>query len=142
MADSMLPKLSARFEVGSGVVKLNFYERIVMKSRFIVIAMGLSLGISAARGTPTLFITEFPAKPSFTFDHFVATFNGAPASFVTIELTSAHAGEQWTITFSDGWTLDLPNDMRFDVEIGEPEGGKGPFGMRLENFLTFDFGNQ
>jgi hypothetical protein len=109
-----------------------------MKSRFIVIAMALSLGISAARGTPTLNITEFPAKPSFTFDHFVATFNGAPASFVTITLTSAHNGEElWTITFSDGWRLDLPNDVTFFTdEIGEPEGRIGPNG-RFENFLIF-----
>src|SRR4029453_8932951 len=74
---------SARFEVGSSVVELNFYERIAME-RFIVIAMGLSFAISAAQATPTLNITEVPAKPSFNFDQLIATFNGAPASFVKI----------------------------------------------------------
>jgi hypothetical protein len=112
-----------------------------MKSRFIVIAMGLSLAISAARGNQTLNITEFPAKPSFNFDNLVATFNGAPASFVTITLTSTSNGEEgWTIVLAPGWTLDLPGGLSFDVEIGEPERGVGLHGFPIENFITFGVG--
>jgi hypothetical protein len=40
----------------------------------------------------------------------------------------------WTITLSQGWTLNVPIGT---VEIDEPEGGLGPNGFFLENFIAF-----
>jgi hypothetical protein len=98
-----------------------------MKGRIVTIAIGLSLAVSAARGIPILNIEEIHE------DLFV-TFNGAPPSFVTVTQTLPNF---WKIQFSQGWTLDLPEGFFFDEEIGEPEGGFDPNGLRLENFITF-----
>jgi hypothetical protein len=98
-----------------------------MKGRIVTIAIGLSLAISAARGTPILHLFE-------ANENLHALFNGGPPSFVTITQTSP---DHWKIEFSQGWTLDVGPAGFFDEEIGEPEGGFDPNGLRLENFIRF-----
>ena len=63
-----------------------------MKIRFIAVAIGLSLALSAARANDILAITETGEN----FNDLVATFNGAPLS---ITLTGA----------ADNWTIELPS---------------------------------
>jgi hypothetical protein len=96
-----------------------------MKMKIITIAI-VSLAVSAASAAfQGLNIQEIN-------ENLIATFNGGPASFVTIAPTSFG----FDITLSQGWTFDV-DDLLFTEEIGEPEGGKGPLeGRPLENFLT------
>jgi hypothetical protein len=92
-----------------------------MKVGIITIAI-VSLALSAARGT-TLNILEVN-------ENLIVRFNGGEPSFVTVDHSST---DHWTITFTQGWTLNLPGGHFFTEEIGEPEGGGGP--RHLENFI-------
>jgi hypothetical protein len=83
-----------------------------MKIKIIAIAMGVSLAVSAARGTPnTLYIIESGGET------LSVNFNGKPPSFATINPPV----DDWTIVFSEGWTIDLKATMSDPIELGEPE---------------------
>jgi hypothetical protein len=105
-----------------------------MKLKIVTIAIGLSLAISAARGTPVLNIFE-------AGEQLFVSFNGSKPSFATIMPITppcgGQCGEEWNIVFSSGWTLDLDAFDHFGlfIELGEPEGGVDPNGFPLENFI-------
>ena len=97
-----------------------------MKVKIVTVAIGLLLAISAAQGT-TLNIWEIN-------EHLSVKFNGSTPSFAMVTQTSP---DIWIIDFSQGWTLDVGETGSRDEEIGEPEGGFDPNGLRLENFISF-----
>ena len=54
-------------------------------------------------------------------------------SFAMVTQTSP---DIWRIEFSKGWTLDVGEAGFCDEEIGEPEGGFDPNGLRLEFYQS------
>jgi hypothetical protein len=104
-----------------------------MKVKIVTIAIGLSLAISAARGTPVLNIFE-------AGEQLFVSFNGSKPSFATIMPIippCGGCGEEWNIDFSSGWTLNLDafNHFGLFIELGEPEGGVDSNGHPFENFI-------
>ena len=80
-----------------------------MKIRFVAVAIGLSLALSAARANDILAITE----KGENFSDISVTLNGAP---VAVLLTGAADG--WTIEFPAGFNISLGG---LEVQLGEPE---------------------
>jgi hypothetical protein len=81
---------------------------IIMKIRFIVVAIGLSLALSAARANDVLEIAEVGEN----FADITVTLNGTP---VAVALTGA--ADNWTIEFPAGFNVSFNGE----VALGEPE---------------------
>ena len=108
-----------------------------MKLKIVTIAIGLSLAISVAQGTPVLNIFE-------AGEQLFATFNGGPASFVTITSIKppcgGQCGEEFNIVFSSGWKINQDAFFALGsfIEVGEPEGGVDQTGHPFENIINAD----